>query len=146
GSLEDHRAPRLAGTDAASVAIDLDGKGQCQAMRVLPAIGRLSPAGAECAIAPDHLAGPPIDGAALARILAEDPRRVAGQPKGDPGLVAWAGDRASSLAGGARSALRSMGAAGDGGARDEPPPFPSVRARIAWGAFLPDGEGMALAG
>lgn len=150
GALKDHRAPRLAGDDRTSAVIDLDAKGHCEAMRVLPAIGRLAPQPAICAIAPDRIAGGALAGmelAALERILGEEPRRVAGQPKGDPGLVAWAGDRAYYLrAQAARGGgLRSAGAA-DGTARDEPIAFPSRRARIAWGAFAPSGEGIALAG
>ena len=42
-------------------------------------------------------------------------------------------------------ALRSA-ALPDGAPRDEPPPFPARRARIAWGALAPDGEGVAFAG
>ncbi len=144
GQLKDHRAPRLAGGDAASIYLDLDGKAQCEALRVRPTLAHLAAPAAACAVAPDRLAGPidPAELAAFERILADEPRRASGQPRGDPGLVAWAGDRAYYLHG---SALRS--APRDGGApRDEPPPFLAHRARLAWGAFAPGGEGLALAG
>jgi hypothetical protein len=144
GQLKDHRAPRLAGGDAASIYLDLDGRAQCEALRLRPTRALLPAPAAVCAVAPDRLAGP-LDSSELAtfeRILADDPRRALGQPRGDPGLVAWAGDRAYYLHG---STLRSAASA-DATPRDEPPPFLAHRARIAWGAFAPDGEGIAIAG
>ncbi len=144
GQLKDHRAPRLAGGDAASIFLDLDGKAQCEALRVRPTRALLAAPAAACAVAPDRLAGPldPAELATFERILADEPRRAFGQPRGEPGLVAWAGDRAYYLHG---STLRSA-ARTDGAPRDEPPPFLAHRASIAWGAFAPDGEGVALAG
>ena len=144
GQLKDHRAPRLAGADAASIFLDLDGKAQCEALAVHPTRRVLTAPAAACAVAPDRLAGP-LDAADLAsfeRILADDPRRAFGQPRTDPGLVAWAGDRAYYLHG---TALRSAARA-EATPRDEPPPFPTHRAPIPWGAFAPGGEGIALAG
>jgi hypothetical protein len=143
GWLKDHRAPRLFGGDPASVFLGLDGKGQCEAIRVRPSLSRLGPPAAVCAVAPDRLAGPiePADLAVFERILADDPRRVPGQPRSDPGLAAWAGDRAFWQRGGK---LRSAGP--DGAPRDEPVPFEAHRARIAWGSIAADGEGVAFAG
>src|SRR5262249_15612474 len=118
-------------------------KGQCEAVRVRPSLGYLTVPPHACAVAPDRLASPldPAEGAALGRIAADDPRRAFGQPRGDPGRVAWAGERGYYLPGATlRSASRP-----DGPPRDEPPPFPSRRAPIAWGAFAPDGEGVAYA-
>ncbi|HEY4121564.1 MAG TPA: hypothetical protein VGM56_27050, partial [Byssovorax sp.] len=73
-------------------------------------------------------------------IAALDPRRAPGQPKTDPGLVAWAGDRAVFQRSGALwTATRAAGEA-----REAPHPFEARRARVAWAAFAPDGEGVAL--
>ena len=110
---------------------------------MLPVLARVTVPPAACAVAPDLLADPiePAEIAALERIAAGDPRRAFGQPRGDPGLVAWAGDRGYYLHG---RALRSAGRS-DGAPRDEPPPFVSRRAPLAWGAFAPDGEGVAFA-
>ncbi len=146
GALSGHRAPRLAGTAAGTAYVGLDSKSQCEAIRILPALSRLSPPPALCAVDPDRLAAPgalsPAEITAMETILAEDPRRSTGQPKIDPGLVAWAGDRAWFLRGGAlRSAARA-----DGSGRAEPPPFLARRSRIAWGVLAPDGEGIALTG
>ena len=143
GHLRDHKEPRLVGGDLASVFLDAGAKGECEAIRVLPSLARLSPAPAACAVAPDRLAGAldPADLAGLDRLRAERPRRAFGQPGTDFGLAAWAGDRAYYLAG---DELRS--ASRDGAPRDEPPPFAARRARVAWGALTPDGEGVAFAG
>jgi hypothetical protein len=144
GALHDHHAPRLVGTSAGSAYLGLDARGQCEVTRALPTLARLTPAPALCAIDPDRLAAsPPPDPAGLAAldgILATDPQRFPGQPRREPGLVAWAGDRAYFLHDGAlRSATR------DGlDARDEPSPFPARRARVAWAALAVDGEALAL--
>lgn len=144
GALHDHRAPRLVSTSTGSAYVGLDGKGQCEAIRVLPRLARLTPSLALCALDPDRLTASPQPGpsdlAALEALLAINPHRFLGQPRREPGLVAWAGDRAYFLHEGA---LRS--AARDGlAARDEPPPFPAHRARIAWAALAVDGEALAL--
>lgn len=142
GRLKDHHAPRLVGDDAGSAYLGVGEKGACEAARVRPSIARLTPPPAACAVAPDALAGA-IEAESLRafdRILAEDPRRVFGQPRSDFGRTVWAGDRAFWLRG---STLRSASKS-DGAARDEPPPFPARRARITWGALLPEGEGVAL--
>ncbi|APR85513.1 Cell division protein FtsK [Minicystis rosea] len=142
GRLKDHHAPRLVGNDQATAYLGLGAKGECEVIRVRPALSHVTPPPAACAVAADRLAGQ-LDAAELTtfeRILADEPRRAFGQPKTDVGLVAWAGDRAFYLHDGAlRSATR------DGGPpRDEPAPFPAHRARIAWGALTPDGEGLAF--
>ena len=140
GSVHDHHSVRFAGLADASVYVALDARGQCEAMRVLPSLARLTPSPALCAVDPDRLAAPPADLAPFEKILAAAPRRAFGQPPRDPGLVAWAGDRGYFLQGGRlRSASRA-----DGVARDEPPPIAGRRARIAWGSIAPDGEGIAV--
>ncbi len=143
GQLKDHRAPRLAGSDAASIYLGLDARGQCEALRLRPTPAPLAAPPALCAVAPDLLAGTlsPAEAAAFERIFADKPRRAFGQPRSDPGLVAWAGDRAYYLHG---AALRSASRA-EGAPRDEPDPFPARRAPIAWGAFAADGEGVGFA-
>jgi hypothetical protein len=142
GAVRDHHGVRFTGLPDASVYVGLDAKGQCEAMRVLPQLARLTPSPALCAVDPDHLAAPPPDLAPFEKILAEEPRRSFGQPPRDPGLVAWAGDRGYFLQGGRlRSASRA-----DGLVRDEPPPIAGHRARIAWGSIAPDGEGIAVTG
>ena len=142
GAVRSHHGVRFAGPADASVYVGLDANGQCEATRVLPSFARLTPSPTLCAIDPDHLAAPPADLAPFEKILAEGPRRAFGQPPRDPGLVAWAGARGYFLQGGRlRSASRL-----DGLARDEPPPFAGRRARIAWGALAPDGEGIAVSG
>ena len=143
GQLKDHHAPRLAGSDLASVFLDLDPRGLCEAIRVRPTLSRLTPPKGSCGVAPDRLAGPieATEAAILERILADEPRRAVGQPDRDFGLVAWVGARGFYLhAGALRSASRL-----DGSVRDEPTPFVARRSRIAWGAFTPDGDGLAFA-
>src|SRR5207253_1194752 len=101
---------------------------QFEATRVLPTLGRLTPAPAACAIDPDHLASASTgDLPIFEKLFAEKPCRIAGQPRSEPGLVTWAGDRAYFLSGNRlRSAART-----DGAARDEPPPLHGRRARLA---------------
>jgi hypothetical protein len=140
GAVRDHHGVRFAGLADASIYVGLDARGQCEAQRVLPALTRLTPSQALCAIDPDHLAAPPADLAPFEKILAEGPRRAFGQPPRDPGLVAWAGARGYFLQG---AALRSASRL-DGLVRDEPPPLVGHRARIAWGSLAPDGEGIAI--
>jgi hypothetical protein len=144
GWLKDHRSPRLAGDDTASVYLGLDAKGECEALRVRPTLGRLATVPRSvCTLAVDRSGSTldPTEIAALERLAAAEPRRALGQPKGDLGAVAWAGERGYYLHDGAlRSALR-----GDGTPRDEPPPFVARRGDLAWGAFAPDGEGVAVA-
>jgi len=140
GAIRDHHGGRFAGLADASVYVGLDARGQCEATRVLPALARLTPSPALCAIDPDHLAAPPADLAPFEKILAEGPRRAFGQPPRDPGLVAWAGERGYFLQG---AKLRSASRI-DGLVRDEPSPIVGRRARIAWGSIAPDGEGIAV--
>ncbi|WP_437953201.1 hypothetical protein WME98_22790 [Sorangium sp. So ce296] len=150
GALRGHLDPRLATASAGAVAVDVTGRnGACQATRVAPSLQRL-PAGAApravCAVDPARLADPtplaPAEIGALERIAASGARRAAGQPAYDPGLAVWAGDRAyfQTVAGELFSASRA-----DGQPRREPDPFPARRARLAWGAFAADGEGLAFA-
>ncbi|MGK3997941.1 hypothetical protein [Sorangium sp. So ce1024] len=148
GALRGHMAPRLATTSAGSVVIDVTGRnGACQATRAAPSLQRLGGfPRAACAVDPARLADPtplaPAEIAALERIAASGARRAPGQPAYDPGLAAWAGDRAyfQTSAGELLSASRA-----DGQPRREPDPFPARRARIAWGALATDGEGLAFA-
>jgi hypothetical protein len=143
GQLKDHHAPRLVGGDLASVFLDVDARGQCEAIRVRPTLAHLTPPTSSCAVAPDRLAGviEATEAGILERIFADEPRRAVGQPRSDFGLVAWAGDRGFyQRAGELRAVSR-----GDGATRTEPAPFGSRRARVAWGAFTPDGDGVAFA-
>ena len=142
GAIKDHHGVRLAGLADASLYVGLDGKGQCEATRVLPTLARLAPSPALCAVDPDHLLAPPADLGPIEALLAGGPRRAFGQPPRDPGLVAWAGSRGYFLhAGALQSASRA-----DGLARAEPPPLVGHRSRIAWGSIAPDGEGLAVVG
>src|SRR5262249_20736287 len=73
--------------------------------------------------------------------LAAEPRRAPGQVRADAPLVMWAGDRAVFAgASGFGNATREGGAPSLAS-----PPFLAKRSRIAWSAFAPDGEGIALA-
>jgi hypothetical protein len=140
GRLKDHRAPRLVGSPAATAYLGIGAKGDCEAIRVFPKLGPLTPSKAACAVAPDSVVEREAEDASLGRILADDPQRAFGQPRGDFGRAAWAGDRAYwQHDGKLRSAAR-----GDGSPRDERPPFPTKRSRIAWGALGTDGHGIAL--
>ncbi|WP_437647171.1 hypothetical protein [Sorangium sp. So ce362] len=150
GTLRGHLDPRLVTASAGAVVVDVTGRnGACQATRVAPSLQRL-PAGAApravCAVDPARLADAtplaPAEIDALARIAASGARRATGQPAYDPGLAAWAGDRAyfQTTSGELSSASRA-----DGQPRREPDPFPARRARIAWGALATDGEGLAFA-
>ncbi|WP_437589998.1 hypothetical protein [Sorangium sp. So ce1000] len=150
GALRGHQDPRLVTTNAGAVVVDVTGRnGACQATRVAPSLQRLLAGAAPravCAVDPARLADAtpvtPAEIAALDRIAASGARRAAGQPGYDPGLAAWAGDRAyfQTISGGLFSASRA-----DGQPRREPDPFPARRARIAWGALATDGEGLAFA-
>jgi hypothetical protein len=147
GGVRGHWAPKLFGSEAAGVLVSQTARGgPCEAIRVWPTITYLPPSRVGCALDPMRLANgglPPAEIPGLESIYAADPRRAAGQPRPDPGLVAWAGDRAyfvSSTGGPLRSAGR------DGAVRDEPPPFPAQRTRVAWATAWPDGEGAAFAG
>jgi hypothetical protein len=150
GQLKDHRAPRLVGGSVgstlatrvpASRVIALDAKGHCEAVSVLPKLARVDVDATTCAIAPDRLGSEHADErAALARILAEEPRRVFGQPRRDVGLVAWAGPLGWFLQG---AELRGTSLS-DGASQPLPHPFPAKRASIAWGAIAADGDGVAL--
>ncbi|WP_438026294.1 hypothetical protein [Sorangium sp. So ce233] len=150
GALRGHLDPRLVTASAGSVVVDVTGRnGACQATRVAPSLQRLGAGGgprAVCAVDPARLADAtplaPAEIAALERIAASGARRAPGQPAYDPGLAAWAGDRAyfQTSAGELFSASRA-----DGQPHREPDPFPARRARIAWGALATDGEGLAFA-
>ena len=138
--LRNHTIPRVVGSGMSLVYADLGAQGKCEAIRLLPTPAPVRAPAAACALAPDRL-GRPIPDAELARletILANEPRRVFGQPKNDIGLVAWAGDRAYWQHG---TQLRSNGPGGS--MRDEPTPFPASRSRIAWGSVALDGEAVA---
>lgn len=143
GGLRDHHDVRLAG-HGASLAVGLDAKGACEARLALAptAIAVIATSRLACAIEPDRLDGGAASPAVLARIFAENPRVSPTQPLTDRGLVAWAGDRAYFLTGGAR--LRSADRA-TGESRAEPAPLVGRRARLAWSSFAPDGEGLAFA-
>jgi hypothetical protein len=146
GWIHGHEAPRLLSTEAGSAVLwQTERERACEAVRVAPSRARLTPDRALCALDPYRLASPElppaVELAALGRLAAREPRRVAGQPRHDAGLVAWAGDRAYFFEGGA---LRSAGRDGTE-PRDEPAPLPARRQRIAWGAVASDGEGLALA-
>ncbi|XYH98100.1 hypothetical protein ACMHYB_61900 [Sorangium sp. So ce1128] len=150
GAVRGHVDPRLVTTSAGSAVVDVTGRnGACQAARVAPALQRLAAGSAPravCAVDPARLADAtplaPAEIAALERIAASGARRAAGQPAYDPGLAAWAGDRAyfQTTSGELFSASRA-----DGEPRREPDPFPARRARVAWGALATDGEGLAFA-
>lgn len=150
GALRGHQDPRLVTASAGAVVVDVTGRnGACQATRVAPSLQRLAAGAAPravCAVDPARLADAspvtPAEIGALERIAASGARRAAGQPGYDPGLAAWAGDRAyfQTISGGLFSASRA-----DGQPRREPDPFPARRARIAWGALATDGEGLAFA-
>jgi chorismate mutase len=147
GGVRGHFAPRLFASEAAGVLLaQTVRRGPCEAFRVWPAITALPASRVACALDPLSLArgGPaPADLPGLELIYAADPRRAAGQPRPEPGLVAWAGDRAYFVPGEGRP-LRSAGH--DGVVRDEPAPFPGKRARMAWATAWPDGTGAAFAG
>lgn len=176
GLLAGHRAPRLMGSGAASAYVGLAvPSGTCEFARVAPSPRALASSSALCALDPHQLASgdaaSPGRAAAFERLLAEEPRRAFGQPRNDPGLVVWAGDRGYYLIGentssGARPPAQQPANAGDrpdrassargmmklrstaradGAARDEPWPIIAQRSRIAWGSFAPDGEGVAFA-
>lgn len=147
GWIRGQDAPRLLSTEAGSAVLTLSERERaCQVVRVAPERARLTPEHALCALDPFRLASPSpppaSEIAALGRLLAREPRRVVGQPQGDVGLAAWAGERAYFLEG---STLRSVSRDGSE-LRDEPAPFPARRTRIAWSALASDGEGVALAG
>ncbi|WP_437548243.1 hypothetical protein WME97_49165 [Sorangium sp. So ce367] len=150
GALRGHQDPRLVTVSAGAVVVDVTGRnGACQATRVAPSLQRLVAGAAPravCTVDPARLADAtpvtPAEIGALERIAASGARRAPGQPGYDPGLAAWAGDRAyfQTISGGLFSASRA-----DGQPRSEPDPFPARRARIAWGALATDGEGLAFA-
>jgi hypothetical protein len=140
----DHREPRLYTSEEGSVVVGLGKDRRCEAWRVTPALSKLSPDPVVCSIDPARLLrATPVDAAelsALAAIQSESPARTRGQPRLDLGLVGWAGERAFYLQGGTlRSAERASGQA-----REEPTVMSALRARVAWGAFARDGEGLAL--
>ena len=146
GFLRGHEEPRLfvAPSGAAYAGVEARG-GRCEAARIAPSFARFVGPEAACLVDPARLAAAaPLDPAevsAMERILGLEPRRAPHQPRQDPGLVAWAGDRAWFQA---RGELFSAARA-DGQPRREAHPFAARRARIAWGAFAPDGEGLAFA-
>jgi hypothetical protein len=139
-----HHAGRLIGTSAGTLFVGLTGRpGGCEAVRVTPSLALLTPSPTMCAVAPHRLADAAgkEDLAVMETIAASDPRRTFGQPRHDPGLAAWAGDRAFFL----REGKVAWASSKDGVPREGDPPFPARRSRIAWGAIHPDGEGIALA-
>lgn len=141
-----HHAGRLIGTNAVTLFVGLTGRpGGCEVVRTAPSLSLLKPAPNVCSIAPHKLAEAgggasreELD--ALEKIAAEKPQRTLGQPRHDPGLAAWAGDRAFFL----REGKVAWASAKDGAPRESAPPFPARRSRIAWGSVHPDGEGIAL--
>lgn len=141
GGIVAHRAPRLVANDRATALVV--GRGACEAIRVEPTLGAIATSG--CAIDPAGVASRAPSDAEAARldaILALDPRRAPGQSRGDAPLVAWTGDRAWFFA--PSGALRSVDRVG--ATRDEPSPFPAMRARATWSAFARDGEGISMVG
>ncbi|UQA60823.1 SUMF1/EgtB/PvdO family nonheme iron enzyme [Polyangium aurulentum] len=147
GGVRGHWAPRLFASEAAGVLVTQTARGgSCEAIRVWPGIISLPASRVGCALDPLRLANgglAPAEIPGLESIYAADPRRAAGQPRPEPGLVAWAGDRAYFVPS-SGGPLRSAGR--DGVVRDEPAPFPGRRARVAWATAWPDGEGAAFAG
>lgn len=147
GGIAGHHAGRLVPSGAGSMFVGLTGRpGGCEAVRVTPSLALLKPHPSVCSVAPHRLGelegGAAADAiAALERIFASDPRRAFGQGRNDPGLAAWAGDRAFFVSEG-----KVLWASREDGAPHEAePPFPARRSRVAWGAIEPDGEGIALA-
>ncbi|AKT37236.1 SUMF1/EgtB/PvdO family nonheme iron enzyme [Chondromyces crocatus] len=146
GFLRGHEEPRLVPgkTGSAYAGIEQRG-GRCEAARLTPTFARHTGLPATCLLDPARLTQatpiPADETRALDRLLGLGPRRTPLQPLHDPGLIAWAGDRGFfQIEGELFSALRT-----DGQPRREPHPFPARRARIAWGAFTPTGEGLAFA-
>ena len=145
GFLRGHEQPRLFATAAGSAYVGSVGRGgPCEAARFAPSFERF--AGAPCEVAPWRLTSlaplTPGEVSALERIRESGARRAPLQPAHDGAVAAWAGDRAYyQVAGDLFSAARD-----DGTPRREEAPFPARRARIAWGAFAVDGEGIAWAG
>ncbi len=148
GYITNQNGPRLVSNAAGTVLLTFAGRaGACQAERIFPSLGPtvlpkaaclVDPVGAAIAGAVPQNATPAID-----RIFAAEPRRAPGQTRADGPLVAWAGDRALfNGTGGFTSAMRT----GDASAPiATAAPFSAKRARIAWSAFAPDGEGIAFA-
>jgi hypothetical protein len=145
GTITGQNGPRLVSNAAGTVLLTFAGRaGACQAERVFPSLGVTVLPKAACLVDPLGTAVVPQNTTpAIERIFAAEPRRAPGQTRADGPLVAWAGDRALFTgAGGFTTAMR----AGDASAPvAAPAPFPAKRARIAWSAFAPDGEGIAFA-
>ena len=150
GSIVGRRAPHLiAGADGTVLVTQNGRRGPCEALRVEPSLGHVVTSPTGCSIDPYDLAvgdgadasvASPLESPAFARILGSDPRRAPWQLRTDGELVAWAGDRAFFLEGGAlRSADRATGES-----RDESAPFPARRSRVVWSAIARDGEGIAF--
>lgn len=148
GYITGQNGPRLASNAGGTVLLTFAGRaGACQAERVFPTFGPTVLPKASCLVDPvgSALAGvvPQAATPAIDRIYAAEPRRAPGQVRADAPLVAWAGDRALFTgASGFSVAMRS----GDASAPvPATPPFVAKRARLAWTAFAPDGEGVAFA-
>jgi len=141
-----HHAGRLIGSSAVTLFVGLTGKpGGCEAVRIAPSLSLITPAPNVCSIAPHKLAEPGggasrDDLTVMEKIAAVSPQRTFGQPRHDPGLAAWAGDRAFFL----REGKVAWVSAKDGEPQESEPPFPARRSRIAWGGLHSDGEGIAL--
>lgn len=148
GYITGQNAPRLVSSGAGTVLLTFAGRtGACQAERVFPTFGPTVLPKASCLVDPvgSALAGvvPQVATPAIDRIFAAEPRRAPGQVRADAPLVAWAGDRAVFVgASGFSTAMRTGDASAPVAAT---PPFVAKRARLAWSAFAPDGEGIAFA-
>jgi len=145
GHIAGRRAPQLVTDDATTALVTLESRdGPCRVMRAAPKVGVDATMDSACAIDPIALAleTPPATTHALEAVYAADPRRAPLQTRADVPLVTWAGGRAYfASSGDLRSADRATGEI-----RTEPSPFPALRTKLAGGAFVPDGEGLALVG
>ena len=149
GAIAGHHAPRLFAGESASVLVTRGGRnGQCEAVRILPTLGKTMTSPVGCAVDPLDLA---LHGEVDAdrrplfeRIVGLEPRRAPWQLKADVPLVTWAQGRAFFVEGGGKGGLVwADRTRSDVGAL--PAPFPAKRARIAWGSFDASGEGAAFA-
>ena len=92
-----------------------------------------------CGIDPG--AGPNADPKTWESLWQAAPKRRPGQPKNDPELVAWAGDKGYFVTNDGRS-LQSVKR--DGSLTEEPAPFLARRVRMTYAQLLPDGSGRAV--
>ena len=145
GYLTGQNAPRLVSSPQGTALVTFAGRaGACQASRVFPTLGPAVLPKPSCQIDPlgSVLSGTTVTASppGFTMLLATEPRRAPGQTRSDAPLVAWAGDRAmfvSATGFGIMARDRADFAAAKA-------PFVAKRSRLAWSAFAPDGEGIAL--